>query len=260
MTGTADSNTVPGDWYATAFGPLYPVLYAHRDAASARREAAFAAECLQLDTPHRVLDLCCGNGRHLVHLSARTPHAVGIDFSPQLLTIARRTLPRSVPLLRADMRALPFQAAFDAVFSFFTSFGYFVDEAENAAAARALANALKPGGRFFLDHLNATHVTKTLVPRSGRDQGEYHIAEERWIDPVARRVNKRTSVTRRGEPIGETTESVRMYAEEELTAILRDAGLEIDTVFGDYDGEPPDAERPRMILTGHRTHTNAQSL
>ncbi len=52
-------------WYVAAFGECYPQLYAHRDDEGAARELAGLA--LLLGRPlggARVLDLCCGTGRH----------------------------------------------------------------------------------------------------------------------------------------------------------------------------------------------------
>ncbi len=247
---------VDRDWYATAFGALYPIVYAHRTVAAAAPEARFAMDQTGLDASARVLDLCCGNGRHLVHVLGRTPHATGFDYSPDLLTIARRNVDGRAGLVRGDMRAIPFDGAFDVVLNFFTSFGYFQDPEENMAVARGIARALKPGGRFFIDHVHAAHVEKTLVPHSVREQGEYVIADSRWIDEGLRRVNKCTRVSKGGRIVLSTTESVRLYAPEEMAGLLGAAGLELEQCFGDYDGAAMALGLPRMILVGRGRRTD----
>ena len=54
--------------------------------------------------------------------------------------------------------------AYDYVFSFFTSFGYFDDPAEQAAVVRNIARSLKPGGRLVLDYLNPRYADAHLTP------------------------------------------------------------------------------------------------
>lgn len=242
---------VPENWYADAFGALYPIIYAHRSVASAAGEAAFAAAETQLSPHDILLDLCCGNGRHLAHLTTRVRRAVGVDYSPGLLRLARGNAPGAL-LLRGDMRSLPFVESIDVIVNFFTSFGYFLEDTENCAVLCAMRRALRPQGRYFLDYLNPAHVETGLEPHTTREVGKYRIEEDRWIDADARRVNKITQVWLDDERVAQTTESVRLYSLNEIRAMLLGADLEIDRVFGDYDGAPFSNDRPRMIITGHR--------
>lgn len=240
------------NWYATAFDSLYPIVYAHRTIEAAAPEAAFALDCLRISDADHVLDLACGSGRHLVHLLKATPHALGLDYSPDLLRLARRELGPGIGLIRGDMRHLPFRDAFDCVTNFFTSFGYFVDQAENLAAARQIAAALKAGGRFLIDHVCLDNVAATLVPQSQREHQGFVITEERWIDQSSLRVNKVTRVSREGAFVTEYQESVQLYTPDGLRDLLQRAGLAIDALYGDYDGSSMDAGRPRMIVVGHK--------
>ncbi len=242
---------VPENWYADAFGALYPIIYAHRSVESAAGEAAFAAAQTQLSPGDMLLDLCCGNGRHLAHLTTRARRAVGVDYSPALLRLARDNAPGAL-LLRGDMRSLPFVECFDVIVNFFTSFGYFLGDVENRAVLSAMRRALRPQGRYLLDYLNPAQVETELEPHSTREVGKYRIEEERWIDRIACRVNKITQVWLDGDCLAQTAESVRLYSLDEMQAMLVGAGLEIDRVFGDYDGAPFSNDRPRMIITGHR--------
>jgi SAM-dependent methyltransferase len=243
---------VARDWFASTFNALYPVVYAHRTVASAGVEARFAAAQLALGPADRVLDLCCGNGRHLAHLLQYTPRAVGLDYSTDLLRLARANCGPEVRLVRGDMRALPFAGPFDAVANFFTSFGYFESEPENEAVVAGVARALRADGRFFIDYFNAAHLRRNLVSRSERRQAEFDVIEERWIDETARRVNKRTMLLCRGNLVSTTGESVRMYTFEELAGMLARAGLEVTQTFGNFAGAPLGDAYPRMILAGRK--------
>lgn len=243
---------VDDDWYASAFDALYPTVYAHRTVAAATAESAFAIAQLNLCTSCSVLDLCCGNGRHMVHLLKHTPHVVGLDYSPDLLGFARELLAGKGMLLRADMRAIPFEGTFDAVANFFTSFGYFTNEEENLSVARGIARALKPGGRFFMDYLNPAYVSTNLERASSRVAGPYTITERRWIDTAAKRVNKVMEVRQAEHLVSQSSESVRLYNTDELVSLLGIAGLEVEAMYGDYDGAAVADDKPRQIIAGTR--------
>jgi len=243
---------VEEDWYASAFDALYPVVYAHRTVEAAAPESAFAIQQLRLCDSCAVLDLCCGNGRHMKHLLRHTPRVIGLDYSPVLLGLAQRLLGGDGALLRGDMRAIPFNESFDAVANFFTSFGYFTNEAENLAVAEGIARALKPRGRFFMDYLNPVHVAANLEGESSRMAGDYEIIERRWLDNETCRVNKTMVVQLDGVEVNRSSESVRLYEQDELVALLDSAGLKVEAIYGDYEGSKVADNLPRQIVVGTR--------
>jgi len=118
-------------WYVEAFREGYLQLYPHRDLGAARREAAFlVARGLR----GRVLDLCCGFGRHTLALREQGFDAIGLDLSPELLAHAAQgpgwELLRG-RLLRGDARVLPFaERSFGSLVNLFSSFGYFGEEGD----------------------------------------------------------------------------------------------------------------------------------
>lgn len=240
------------DWFATAFDDLYPVVYQHRTVEAAAPEAAFSIGQLQLCETDRVLDLACGAGRHMHYLLDVTPDVTGLDYSTALLQRAQFQLAGRGNLVRGDMRRLPFHECFDALATYFTTFGYFLDEEENLQTARSAARVLKPGGRFFIDYLNPEHVRANFQPSSERMVEHYCVKETRWIDEAAQRVNKTTTVLRDDEVVTVSRESVRLYDLDAFTALLEQAGLETTAVYGDHEGRSVHRDRPRMIFAGQR--------
>jgi trans-aconitate 2-methyltransferase len=104
---------------------------------------------LALEGFERVLDIGCGTGRVTAEIAARVPHGgvVGVDRSAAMLDTARpwlREHATRTTLVRADGAALPFNRAFDAVFSGAT-FHWIPD---HGALFRSIIQALKPGGRL----------------------------------------------------------------------------------------------------------------
>jgi len=110
----------------------------------ARRSAAlrFLDDYLPRDGTSRILDAGCGTGALLDALRAQPGReAVGLDFAEAALQFCReRGYER---LVRGDLEALPFaEARFDAV----TALDVIEHVPDDAAAAREIARALKPGG------------------------------------------------------------------------------------------------------------------
>ncbi|MHC4953219.1 MAG: class I SAM-dependent methyltransferase [Planctomycetota bacterium] len=231
------------NWYETAFRREYLDLYYHRDDASAKQEAEFAVKALALPDNARILDIACGGGRHARALEALGHDVVGLDLSRDLLEEAN-----GVTRVRGDMRALPFAGTFDAATSFFTSFGYF-DEAGNQAVLQTAAAALRPGGVYLLDYLNALVVRTTLVPQSEEERNGSTYSVRRRIE--GGRVIKDVSIEREGETV-EYTESVRLYIYNEIVDMLIAAGLDPVVAYGDFDGRDFTTDSPRCIVIASR--------
>lgn len=235
-------------WYETWFNQDYLAVYGHRDVESARREIAFVMEQSGITPESRILDVACGGGRHLqAFLEAEYPHLVGTDLSIDLLRHARESLEVPPPLVRADMRQLPFRGGFDLATLFFTSFGYFDTDAENRQVLGSVCRSLKPNGLLFIDYLNSALIRKSLVPFSRRERGELVIEERRRIDEDRDRLEKEIRL-RRGDETRTFHESVRLYSAGDLRAMIREAGLEVQALFGDLDGAEFGEDSPRLYL------------
>jgi len=236
-------------WYKEWFGQEYLELYAHRDEDEAGRHVDFVIKHIDGPKPHRVLDLACGAGRHSAALRQRGYEVVGADLSLALLA----TSPRQPKISAGDMRNLPFRAeSFDWVLNFFTSFGYFERERENFQVLEELTRLLRPHGRFMIDFLNKEQVLANLKEREVQEKKGRRIHIERWYDEATRRINKRMRLERPDGPSATYLESVRAYDRDEVTIGARWAGLEVDALYGNFNGEPYHRGSERLILIGHK--------
>ena len=105
----------------------------------------------------RGLDVCCGTGAGLRVLGSLCQGPVtGVDFSAGMLARARGAHPDAA-WVRADVRALPFAAAFDLAVSF-GALGHFLP-AERPALFTGVYRALRPGGVFAFPILAPQPVT-----------------------------------------------------------------------------------------------------
>ena len=235
-------------WYEVAFETLYPIVYQHRDDSEATRAASTWGMLFADDGP--VLDLTCGNGRHMAAFAEAGVSMVGMDLSMFLLEAASNRKAAEGRVVNADMRAVPIcRSSVGGVLSMFTSFGYFETDEENASVFGEVATILRPGGRFLLDYLNAGQVRQAGDVDRQRHVDRYAVEERRRVSPDGQRVTKRVIVTENDRVVTEYEERVRLYDKEQLGAMLGANDLSIETLSGDYDGRAFDASRSsRLIL------------
>jgi SAM-dependent methyltransferase len=119
----------------------------------------------------RVLDICCGPGRHAKYLVDEGYEVTGMDRDPDAIRQAREAIPagRFLELDQRDLRCLT--GPFDAAAILWQSFGYF-EPADNDQVVDDIAGLLRPGGRLLLDlfHLGyfAGHQGRTTTVRDPR--------------------------------------------------------------------------------------------
>jgi SAM-dependent methyltransferase len=232
-------------WFETAFGRDYLRLYAHRSPEQGRAQVTAMLAAGLIPRAGRVLDLCCGAGRHLRPLREAGLAAFGLDLSLPLL---RQGGLEGLAVL-ADARAIPFaDGAFDAIVNLFTSFGYFDNDGEHLRMLREVARVLRPGGTLVMDHLNAEVAVRELVPRSVEEREGMKVTQQRRYDAGARRIHKNIELHSAGET-RRWHESVRVFTPAELDGLLETAGLAVQDRHGDLGGAPFDpASSPRQVV------------
>ncbi len=127
-----------------------------------------------------ILDVGSGTGQLTSQIADSGADVTGVDSSPEMVGQARQNYPKLKFLLKSAT-ALDFREEFDAVFSNATL--HWVLDA--AAAARGIANALKPGGRFvaeFGGYGNIQHIESAVRQIVSEDMPA--IPEPRWYFPT----------------------------------------------------------------------------
>ena len=148
----------------TRWAHLYDAIYA-------RKGKDYHAECRELisivdevsvrptQSPPSChwIDLACGTGEHLAHLSQLRDHDhfVGLDRNPAMLAVARRKVSRASWVL-GDLRRLPLEASqvwggFQTVTCLFASIGYLPSREDVRGSIHEMARLLVPGGALFIE-------------------------------------------------------------------------------------------------------------
>jgi SAM-dependent methyltransferase len=100
--------------------------------------------------PALALDAACGTGRHADFLATLGHRVVGIDFSPEMLSVARAKVPTS-PFLIGALDALPFDTGRFDVAVCSLALTHFRDL---TAAVEELGRVVRKGGRIILSDIH----------------------------------------------------------------------------------------------------------
>jgi SAM-dependent methyltransferase len=138
-------------------------------------------QCLPADA--RLLDLGCGGGRDAGDLGQRGYRVVGVDRACALLSAGRRRY-LSLPLVRADLRQLPFrEMSFDGLWAAASLMHLPKPVARHILTG--LCKLVRPGGLFAA---TVTHGVKSRLVTDGWVPGRYFA---RWRkDELARAVRR----------------------------------------------------------------------
>ena len=242
-------------WYDELFASEDPMrldaeYYAVCEAGKA--EVDFVVDKLELQPGARILDLCCGQGRHLLELTRRGYDVLGFDISAYMLDRLREIAGREgiePKLVRGNMRDLTFDSEFDAVINMRTSFGYLETEDEDQMALDGICRALKPGGRFLTDQINRDSLMRRYKEQFWvrNSRGDIVIADSTFDVRTGRNIVRELAFHADGSR-SETSHDLRMYTCRELEDKLNRAGMMIESVWGDWDSSPFDLDHKHMLI------------
>jgi glycine/sarcosine N-methyltransferase len=217
-------------------------------------EIPLIEKLLQQTGARRVLDSACGTGMHTLELARRGYGAAGADLSSAMVARARANAAAAhldVPFVTAGFGQMSsaFQNSpifpFDALLCLGNSLPHLLSHSDLAAALQDFAGCLRPGGRLILQSRNFDALVKS---------------QERWMEPQAFRegenewlfvrfydyrpdglidFNILTLERSKGENWRQTlnTTPLRPLLQNELTAILAEAGFNQIVCYGSLGGE-----------------------
>jgi SAM-dependent methyltransferase len=244
-------------WYTTFFDEEYFTIYERRVSPEyTQREVDGVVSLLGLQPGARVLDLCCGHGRHSIELARRGHDVTGQDLSEVFLRRAERDSAEAgvgVSWVRSDMREIPFDAEFDVVVNLFSAFGYLESEAEDQRVLGQVRKALRPDGRFLIDMNNRDTLARRFRPADvdRRPDGTL-IIEERQLDVATGRIRMLYTTVRPDGGRSERSAYMRLYGVTELSRMLRAEGLDVVACYGGLDGSALTLDSSRLVIVARR--------
>jgi SAM-dependent methyltransferase len=213
-----------------------------------------------------ILELCVGTARAAIPLAQAGHAVVGVDYAEDLLAIATRKRDgvgireKDLQLILGNVLELDLPKKFDWVCIFFNTLLAFVTLEEQDRLLTIVRNHLKPGGRFWTDifqpdlallsgqqtrgfdphlfyvpNLERTVYQTTEIKRDCAKQLQTVTFHYRWFEPNGREHREKN------------TFELTWIFPRELQLLLERNGLEIEELWGNYDGSPLGNNSPRMI-------------
>lgn len=226
-----------------------------------KRQVDFVIQKLHLKGGERILDLACGFGRHSLELARRGFSVTGIDITPSYIQFAKEEAQKEgldADFLCCDIREVRFSYEFDVVLNMADgAIGYLENDTENQKIFTSVSNALKPGGKHFMDIMNGSYADSHFPCRLW-EAGEkcLTLSEFEW-DNKTRVLLYGQIDFEYGRPISKPcmTEGnpIRLYTLAEITDMLSSVGLNVTADYADFDGKPSSDNNIQLLICSEKS-------
>lgn len=226
---------LPSEWWRTLFNSIY--LKTDGDVVenddNTVKEVNMLVRVACLEPNDRILDLCCGQGRHCLELARRGFHHVeGLDRSRYLVRLARKRAKQQqlpVSFHEGDARKARFpENSFHCVTLFGNSFGYFEREDDDLAVLERVKRVLVSGGTTAMDLVDGDWMRAHFDARTWEWIDEnYFVCRERSLSSDDTRMLSREVVVHAEKGvIADQFYAERLYSREAIQDLLGRAGFE----------------------------------
>lgn len=240
---------VQPNWWERIFNSLYLKTDAGvvDDQLITRKEVELFSEILRLLPEDKILDLCCGQGRHSIELARRGfLNMEGLDRSHFLIQKAKSQAKKEMinaKFREGDARKLPYSPdTFDVVMILGNSFGYFETIKDDWMVLKEVSRVLRPWGRLLIDVSDGEYLKKNFQPRSWEwiDKKRF-VCQERSLSLDNQRLISREVVTNVEKGvIADQFYAERLYTHQSMIKFLKEVGFSEIVVHKEIS---PDSKR-----------------
>lgn len=229
------------DWWRHIFNPIYLKTDADviGDQQITTTEVDLFLEILKLSPESKILDLCCGQGRHSLELARRGfTYIRGLDRSHYLIQKAKTQAKKEglpIKFREGDARKLPFPTdSFDVVTILGNSFGYFETIQDDVRVLKEIFRVLKPWGRLLIDVADGEYLRSNFQPRSWEwIDKKYFVCRERSFSLDKQRLITREIVNHVEKGIiVDQFYAERIYTKDSLADVMKTSGFSDVSFYG----------------------------
>lgn len=222
------------DWWARIFNSMYLKTDADvvEDTDITKMEIDLFIDILKPEIDDRILDICCGQGRHTFEMGRRGYMNVeGIDRSRYLIQKARNRAKQeglNIRFREGDARKLPFpNDRFDITMILGNSFGYFESPDDDVRVMKNVLKIMKPGARILIDIADGNYLKDNFSPRSWEwIDSKMFVCRERMLSEDSDRLISREVISHSEKGvIVDQFYAERLYTRESLQKVFEKAGF-----------------------------------
>lgn len=239
-------------WYEdkSLWKTVAPILFSQKRIEDTAGEVDRIIKLSGIKKGAKILDLCCGIGKHSLELARRGFNVTGVDLTEEYLAKARRKAKAenlNVKFVKDDMRRFCQIESFDTIINMFTAFGYFENPADDKRVLINARSSLCKGGKLIIDVIGKEIVARLYNPRSWNEENGRIFLQEHKISRNWSWIENRWILLEKGKQ-KEFRFGHRLYSAAELTAMLKDCGFRQVKIFGDLSGGDYDHNAKRLIV------------
>ena len=200
-----------------------------------------------------LLDLGCGTGKLTQFMAEKGYDMIGVDYSYEMLEIAKLRSNESILYLMQDMREFELYGTVRGIYSACDCFNYILEEDELREVFALANNYLDPGGIFVFD-INTPYKYYELLAGNTfaetREEGSF--IWENYFDEEEQ-INEYDLTLYIKDEDGrfqrfEETHYQRCYELDTIQALLEEAGLEFVAAYDAYTKEPATEESEKVLF------------
>ena len=204
-----------------------------------------------------VLDLGCGTGLLLSSLPG-TIRLCGVDPAAAILEVARRRPGGGhVNWVEADARTVRLGEKFDLVVLTGHAFQVFLSDQDQLCVLHTIAAHLGPRGCFIFDSRNpVAREWEEWTPEAShrtiacKELGEVQAWNDVRYDEASGVATYGTHYRSRNGQLWSAAADIRFSSQQNLAALIDQAGLEVEQWLGDWTGAEFEAASPEIIPIG----------
>lgn len=243
-------------WYEdkNLWKTVAPILFSPKRLTNTAEEAGQVIKLAGIRKGARVLDLCCGIGRHSLELARRGYNVVGVDLTEEYIAKARRKAKAeslNIQFIKDDMRRFCQFDYFNAVINMFTAFGYFEEPADDRRVLTNVYCSLRKGGTLIIDVIGKEVLARIFRQREWYEENGKIILQEHKVKQDWSWIENRWIILENGRR-KETRFGHRIYSAAEITALLKDCGFRQVKIYGDLAGADYDHNAKRLIAVAKK--------